>query len=256
MSILDCGKVDETPTVAIITHEPHEVTGVTCNHNLNTTARRPTDMAPQFQDDSITIHKIKCGPYDNNAYLLVCPETNQSILIDTPQDPGALIEAAQQTDVQAILITHNHFDHLAGFEEVTSAIGASVGIGGPDAEALSTPPARLLKEGDEITAGTLTLKAVATPGHTPGATCFTIGNHLFSGDTLFPNGPGKSGSPEKLAQLIDSITSSLFVLDDDTNIFPGHGDDGNLGEEKEKYAVYASKEHPADLSGDVEWLKS
>ena len=213
-------------------------------------------MAPHFQDDSITIHKIKCGPYDNNAYLLVCPETNKSILIDTPQDPGALIEAAQQTDVQAILITHNHGDHLAGFAEVTATISASVGIGGPDADALSNPPAMLLKEGDEITAGTLTLKAIATPGHTPGSTCFSIGGHLFSGDTLFPNGPGKSGSPEKLAQLIDSITSSLFVLDDDTNIFPGHGDSGNLKEEKDKYAVFASKDHPADLSGDVEWLKS
>ena len=99
-------------------------------------------MALQYQDDSITIHKIKCGPYDNNAYLLVCPETNQSILIDTPQDPGALIEAAKQTDVQAILITHNHGDHLAGFSEVTSAIGASVGIGDADAH---RPPCCLKK---------------------------------------------------------------------------------------------------------------
>ena len=213
-------------------------------------------MAPNYQDDKITIHKIKCGPFDNNAYLLVCPETNQSILIDTPQDPGALIEAAQQTDVQAILITHNHADHLAGFSEVTSAISASVGIGDADADALPTPPAMLLKEGDEITAGTLTLRAIATPGHTLGSTCFSIGNHLFSGDTLFPNGPGKTRTPENLAQIIDSITSSLFVLSDDTNIFPGHGDDGNLKTEKDKYKVFASKEHPADLAGDVEWLTS
>ena len=213
-------------------------------------------MAPNYQDDKITIHKIKCGPFDNNAYLLVCPETNQSILIDTPQDPGALIEAAQQTDVQAILITHNHADHLAGFSEVTSAIGASVGIGEADADALSTPPAMLLKDGDEITAGTLTLRAIATPGHTPGSTCFTIDGHLFSGDTLFPNGPGKTRSPENLAQIIDSITSSLFVLSDDTNIFPGHGDDGHLKTEKDKYEVFASKDHPADLAGDVEWLKN
>jgi glyoxylase-like metal-dependent hydrolase (beta-lactamase superfamily II) len=213
-------------------------------------------MAPNYQDDKITIHKIKCGPYDNNAYLLVCPETNQSILIDTPQDPDALIEAAKQTDVQAILITHNHGDHLAGFAEVTAAIGASVGIGDADAHALTTPPTMLLKDGDEITAGTLTLKAIGTPGHTPGSTCFSIGNHLFSGDTLFPNGPGKTGTPENLAQIIDSITSSLFALSDDTNIFPGHGDDGNLKTEKDKYKVFASKEHPADLAGDVEWLKS
>lgn len=213
-------------------------------------------MAPQYQDDSITIHKIKCGPYDNNAYLLVCPETNQSILIDTPQDPGALIDAAGQTDVQAILITHNHFDHIAGFDEVTSAIGAPVGIGDADADALPTAPAMRFAGGEEIKAGTLSLRAIATPGHTPGSTCFVIGGHLFSGDTLFPNGPGKTRTPENLAQIIGSITSNLFVMDDGTNIFPGHGDDGNLKEERDKYQVFASKEHPADLAGDVEWLKS
>ena len=89
-------------------------------------------MAAQFQDDTITIHKIQCGPYGNNAYLLVCPETNRSIIIDTPPDPGALIAAAKETDVQAILITHNHWDHIEGLDEVTSAIGA------PSASALTT----------------------------------------------------------------------------------------------------------------------
>ncbi|MDP6072569.1 MAG: MBL fold metallo-hydrolase [SAR202 cluster bacterium] len=216
-------------------------------------------MPPQFQDSSIVIHKIKCGPYDNNAYLVVCPETNESILIDTPQDPGALIEAAKQTDVKHILITHNHFDHLAGFDEVTAAIGAPVSIGGPDAGALnelSKTADTLLKDGDTISAGAVTLNALATPGHTPGSTCFTTGDHLFSGDTLFPNGPGRTGSPENLKQLIGSINQSLFVLGDNVNIYAGHGDDGNLKTEKEKYEVFASKDHPADLSGDVEWLKS
>ncbi len=216
-------------------------------------------MPLQFQDSSITIHKIKCGPYDNNAYLVVCPETNQSILIDTPQDPAALIEAAKQTDVKHILITHNHFDHLAGFDEVTSAIDAPVSIGSPDADALkelSKQADGLLKDGDTITAGTITLNALATPGHTPGSTCFTTNGHLFSGDTLFPNGPGRTGSPENLRQLIESITQSLFVLGDDVRIYAGHGDDGDLKTERGKYEVFASKEHPADLSGDVEWLKS
>ena len=75
-------------------------------------------MAPHYQDSSITIHKIKCGPYDNNAYLLVCPETNESIVIDTPKDPGPLISAAKETEVKAILITHNHFDHIEGFDKI------------------------------------------------------------------------------------------------------------------------------------------
>ena len=213
-------------------------------------------MSPHFQDDTITIHKIQCGSFGNNAYLVVCPETNRSIIIDTPPDPGALIQAAQQTDVQAILITHNHWDHIEGLEEVSIAIGAPVGIGVEDAGGLPTPPSILIYDGDEIIAGSITLSAIFTPGHTPGSTCFSFGPHLFTGDTLFPNGPGRSGSPEKLQQLIESITSRLFVMDQTEDFYPGHGDDGKLATERGKYEVFASKEHPADLEGDVDWLNS
>ena len=211
-------------------------------------------MAPHYQDDSIIIHKYECGSFGNNAYLVVCPQTNESIIIDTPGEPQVLIDAARNTDVKAIIITHNHWDHLVGFEDVTSAIDAPVAIGEADAHALPTPPARLLNDGDEITAGTVTLRALSTPGHTPGSTCYTVGNALFSGDTLFPGGPGKTGSPELFRQVVESITTKLFTLGDDLAVYPGHGGDGDMRSSKEEYAVFASKEHPADLSGDVLWL--
>ncbi len=213
-------------------------------------------MPPHYQDDSIIIHKYECGDFGNNAYLVVCPKTNESIIIDTPGDPGKVIEAAKSTDVKAIIITHNHWDHLVGFDEVTGAIDAPVGIGADDADALSRPPERLLRDGDEVVAGTVTLRAIGTPGHTPGSTCYTVGNALFSGDTLFPGGPGKSGSPDKLRQLIESITTKLLVLGDDVALYPGHGPDGDLKTSKEEYAVFASREHPADLAGDVLWLST
>ena len=213
-------------------------------------------MAAHYEDDKIIIHKIKCGPYDNNAYLVVCPETNESVIIDTPADPGALISAARETDVQAILITHNHSDHIHGFTEVTSAIDASVGIGEPDAQALAKAPDYFLKDGDEIKAGTVKLRAISTPGHTPGSTSLVVGNHLFTGDTLFPGGPGKTRTPENLRQLIRSITTKLFVIGDDLAVYPGHGDDGDLKSSKEEYSVFESKDHPDDLYGDVMWLKS
>ena len=213
-------------------------------------------MPPHYQDDSIIIHKYECGDFGNNAYLVVCPKTNESILIDTPGDPGKVIEAAKGTDVKAILITHNHWDHLVGFDEVTGAIDAPVGIGADDADALPRPPALLLRDGDEIVAGTVTLRAIGTPGHTPGSTCYTVGNALFSGDTLFPGGPGKSGSPEKFRQLIDSITTKLFTLENVVNVYPGHGADTDFETSKGEYAVFASREHPADLAGDVSWLDS
>jgi glyoxylase-like metal-dependent hydrolase (beta-lactamase superfamily II) len=82
-----------------------------------------------------------------------------------------------------------------------------------------------------------------------------IGNHLFSGDTLFPGGPGKSRSPEALRQLLNSITSKLLVLPDDTAVYPGHGDDTSIGKARQEFQVFASKRHPEDLCGDVAWLK-
>ena len=213
-------------------------------------------MAPHFQDSTITIHKLECGPYSNNAYVVVCPHTNESIIIDTPAEPERLIEVAKATSVKAILITHNHFDHIQGFDQVTSTIKAPVGIGEDDAHALSTTPSLLLRDGDRITAGTVTLKAISTPGHTSGSTCLLVGRHLFSGDTLFPGGPGKTRTPENLKEIIRSITSKLFVLGDNLTVYPGHGDDGDLRTSKEEYAVFASKEYPPDLCGDVLWLET
>ncbi len=91
-------------------------------------------------------------------------------------------------------------------------------------------------------------------GHTAGSTSFLIGKHLFSGDTLFPGGPGKSRSPEAFRQEIDSITKKLLVLPDDTAVYPGHGDDTTIGQARQEYQVFAAKQHPADLCGDVTWL--
>ena len=211
-------------------------------------------MVPHYEDDKIKIHKIKCGPYDNNAYLLVCPQTNESIVIDTPVEPGKLIEAAKATSVKSILITHNHLDHIQGFTEVVSAIGGMVGIGEPDASALPTPADFLLTNGENVKAGTLSLVAISTPGHTPGSTCLLAGKHLFTGDTLFPGGPGRTRTPESLKQIIESITTRLFVLGDDLHVYPGHGVDTDLKTAKGEYSVFASKDHGPALCGDVQWL--
>ena len=213
-------------------------------------------MTPHVTDGDLQIHKIKCGPYDNNAYVIVCLRTRESILIDTPSDPGELIAIASTTKVKAILITHNHMDHLLGFDEVTSAIKAPVGIGGPDASALATDPDFVLEHGSEVSAGGFTLTSIFTPGHTDGSTCFRTGNHLFTGDTLFPGGPGKSRSPEAFSQLIESITMKLFTLPKHLDFYPGHGDDGSMSVSMEEYDLFASKQHPAELCGDVEWGNS
>ncbi|MDE2686109.1 MAG: MBL fold metallo-hydrolase [Chloroflexota bacterium] len=209
---------------------------------------------PRYQDDNIIIHKMECGPYANNMYLVVCPQTNESILIDTPADPEPMIELAKTTDVKAIIITHNHIDHLLGFDAVTSAIDAPVGISTEDADELPRPADRLIRDGDVISAGKVNLTAMLTPGHTAGSACFYTPGHLFAGDTLFPGGPGKTWSPESFQEIIESITTKLFKLDDDDTVFPGHGgDETDVKTAKAEYADFASREHPDDIFGDVLW---
>ena len=211
---------------------------------------------PLHYDGEIKITKINMGPYNNNGYIVVCPETNEGIIIDTPAEPEKLLGEIGDVQIKAILITHKHQDHLLGFQEITGAVDAPVAVGANDVDGLPRTPERELKDGDTVQFGNQAITVLDTPGHTEGASCYLIGKHLFSGDTLFPGGPGKSRSPEALQQELVSITGKLLVLPDDTAVYPGHGDDTSIGEAKRQYAVFASKSHPEDLCGDVSWLES
>jgi hydroxyacylglutathione hydrolase len=211
---------------------------------------------PVHYDGEIKINKINMGPYNNNGYIVVCPETNEGVIIDTPAEPEKLLNELGDVQIKAILITHRHQDHLLGFQEITSAVPAPVGVGVNDAEGLPRPPEILLEDGSVVRFGNQEIQVLSTPGHTDGAVCLLIGNHLFSGDTLFPGGPGKSRSPEAFKQEINSITGKLLVLPDDTAVYPGHGDDTSIGKARQEYQVFASKSHPDDIHGDVSWLNS
>ena len=212
-------------------------------------------MAVHFEDSALRIHKIEASPYGNNAYIIVSRATGESVVIDTPKDAEKVIEEARGTQVKGILITHNHFDHLEGYEAIRAALAAPVGVGAADADGVPSPADFTLDDGQVVQVGALSLRAIHTPGHTPGSTCYVVGRHLFSGDTLFPGGPGRSGSPEALAEEIASITGKLFPLSDDTAVYPGHGDDTTIAVAKAEYATFASRPHPPDLQGDVLWLE-
>lgn len=213
-------------------------------------------MALVVKDDNIQIEKLEVGPFGTNAYVLVCRATGDSVLVDTPAEANKIMERLKGTNPRYILITHNHTDHLGAFSELRSLLGVPVAVHPLDAERLPSPPEILLNDGDTVSFGSIELKVLHTPGHTPGSLCLLTGQYLISGDTIFPHGPGRTGTPADLRQVIESITKKVFVLPDDTQVHPGHGDSTVLKKEKEEFAVFSSRSHDPGLCGDVLWLSS
>ena len=208
------------------------------------------------KDDHIQIDKLEVGPFGTNAYVLVCRATGDSVLVDTPAEADKIIERLKGTNPRYILITHSHMDHLGAFSELKSRLGVPVAAHPLDAEKLPSPPEMLLNDGDTVSFGNMELEVLHTPGHTPGSLCFLTGRYLISGDTIFPHGPGKTGTPADLRQVIESISEKIFVLPDDTQVYPGHGDPTVLKKEKDEFAVFSSRPHDPHLCGDVLWLSS
>lgn len=218
-------------------------------------------MTTVYEGELWTIQSFVSG-FENNAYLLTCKRTSKSVVIDTPDQPFELIKAAAETDVQAVLITHNHLDHLQGFNDVLGTVQVPVGIGSDDAHALMSRPHGEVNvsHGSLISYGDITLRSIATPGHTPGSTCYMLPSeqpgampHVFTGDTLFPGGPGKSGSPEAFTQLVSSIEANLLSLPENTIVLPGHGNSTTIKDSQAEYETFSSRPRRNGLHGDVTW---
>jgi len=205
-------------------------------------------------DGPLTITKFdSLGPYGNNAYLVADHDAGEALIVDMPSGSRAVLDALGDLKVTAIVLTHTHPDHWADYDLVKNATRAPV-LCHP-AEVIM-PTARIdrpLSDGDEIIVGAATIRALHTPGHTPGSTCYLAGRILFSGDALFPGGPGRTQTPADLQQSIASITSRLHPLPDDTLVLPGHGADTTIADSKREYAGFASRQHSPDLCGDVLW---
>ncbi len=189
-----------------------------------------------------TIIKTSVGPADNNAYLITCSETGETLLIDAANDADDLVRLVHQYAPKLALIvtSHQHWDHWQALEAVVDATGAPTASHEIDADGLPVKPDRLLKNGDTVQVGKLTFDVIHLRGHTPGSVALALsgpaaGNapQLFTGDCLFPGGVGKTWQPGDFDQLLSDVTSRVFdVYPDSTVIYPGHGDDTTLGAER------------------------
>jgi glyoxylase-like metal-dependent hydrolase (beta-lactamase superfamily II) len=191
--------------------------------------------------DGLTVTKIAVGPMDNNAYLLRDTSTGQAILIDAANEAGRLIELIGDTPVSAIVTTHQHGDHWQALAEVHKHTGAETVAHPADADGIPVQTSRLVQDGEVLTFGDASVSFIHLRGHTPGsiAVLYDAGGvlagapHLFTGDSLFPGGVGKTSSPANFTSLINDVSERIFDrLPDATWVYPGHGADTTLGTER------------------------
>lgn len=186
----------------------------------------------------LVVTKLSVGPMDNNAYLLECRSTGALCLIDAANDADALLALVAGRPLDRVVTTHRHADHWQALAPVVAATGARTAAGAPDADALPVPVDERLTHGDEVAVGDVRLGVIALVGHTPGSVALHYAepggrSHLFTGDSLFPGGPGRTTSPADFTSLMDDLEARVFApLADDTWIYPGHGNDTTLGVER------------------------
>lgn len=191
-------------------------------------------MASHFEDSQAEVHKVVVGPMDNNVFVLRCKATGEAVMIDAANEHDKLLDLCRALNVGRVLETHGHWDHIQAVPAVRDA-GYEVGVTADDAAML--PSYDFVIEDDEVLeVGRLRLHTMHTPGHTPGSICFRLEGSpvLFSGDTLFPGGPGATKFPGgDFPTIIRSIEDRIFAtLPPETIVMPGHGDDTTVGRER------------------------
>jgi len=211
-------------------------------------------MATIVRGEKIRIEKLELGPFGTNSYLAICQSTGESVIIDAPGEPDKVMDRLKETSPKFILMTHNHPDHTGALLELHSRLGVPVCAHRLDSGKLPLPPEIELEDGERVSFGKAQIKVLFTPGHTPGSLCFLTEHYLFSGDTIFPGGPGKTGSPENFKKIICSIRTRILTLPDETLVYPGHGEPTVLTRAKAEFAAFSSRPHPSNLCGDVLWL--
>ena len=198
------------------------------------------------------IHKaVVVGPLQCNCHILADKASKEAVIIDPGDDADEILKLAKDYKVVALLHTHCHFDHMTATRKVAEATGAEILIHKSDKAYYDElakqyqlfripkkvedplPVKRFLKDGEKIEFGKHSLKVLFTPGHTEGSCCFHTEGLLFSGDTLFQRSIGRTDLPGgNFEQETDSIRTKLYPLDPETVVYPGHGPETKIADER------------------------
>ncbi len=201
-----------------------------------------TPVRLHWSDSGAEVHSLVVGPVDNNVFIIRCKRTGEAVLLDAANEHDRLLPLCQRLGVRRVLETHGHWDHIQAVPALRDA-GYDVAITAADAPMLPSYDS-LLEDDSVVEVGELRLKTLATPGHTPGSMCFLLEGTplLFSGDTLFPGGPGKTSLPGgDFPTILRSIDERLFPLDPGTLVLPGHGADTTIGAEHPHLQEWADR---------------
>lgn len=196
----------------------------------------------------LIISKMSVGEMDNNTYLLRCRATGEQLLIDAAAEPDRILTLIGRDGLASIVTTHQHFDHVGALGPVQDATQATTYAGADDAPDIPVPTDRPVFDGDRIAVGEVSLEVIHVVGHTPGSICLLYDDpagtpHLWTGDSLFPGGVGNTfGNADNFRTLIRDVRTKLFDrLPDETWFYPGHGDDGVLGDERPHLGEWESR---------------
>jgi glyoxylase-like metal-dependent hydrolase (beta-lactamase superfamily II) len=196
----------------------------------------------------LMISKVAVGSMNNNAYLLRCRDTDEQLLIDAAAEAHTLLTLIGDSGIASVVTTHQHGDHWQALREVVDATGARTLAGRYDAEGIPVPTDVLLEDGDTVRVGRVELTARHIVGHTPGSIVLVYDDphghpHVFTGDCLFPGGVGNtSGDAEAFASLLGDVEKKIFApLPDESWVYPGHGADTTLGDERPHLAEWRER---------------
>ena len=202
------------------------------------------DPTLHWRDTNVEVHKVVVGPFDNNVFVVRCRRSGEAVLIDAANEHEQLLALCQRLGVKRVLETHGHWDHIQAIPALREA-GYQVGVTAADAPRLKEVGYDVFIDDEEvIEVGDLRLRAIHNPGHTEGSISFNVVDTplLFTGDTLFPGGPGNTQlEGGDFATIISSIDNKLFTFAAETIVLPGHGLDTTIGAERPQLATWVAR---------------